>query len=72
MRVMADTNIYISMLLFPVSLPAKVLLHIADNHILVLCDHIVMEIRDVDQAATGWPGKKKTVSPRRVCGRYRR
>jgi putative PIN family toxin of toxin-antitoxin system len=47
MRVMADTNIYISTLLFPVSLPAKVLLHIADNHILVLCDHIVMEIRDV-------------------------
>lgn len=47
MRVMADTNILISTLLFPVSLPAKVLLHIADNHELVLCDHIVMEIRDV-------------------------
>ncbi len=47
MRVMADTNIYISTLLFPASLPAKVLLHIADKHELVLCDHIVMEIRDV-------------------------
>ena len=47
MRVMADTNIFISTLLFPTSLPAKVLLHIADKHELVLCDHIVMEIRDV-------------------------
>ena len=47
MRVMADTNILISTLLFPASLPAKVLLHIADNHELVLCDQIVMEIRDV-------------------------
>jgi putative PIN family toxin of toxin-antitoxin system len=47
MRVMADTNIYISTLLFPSSLPAKVLLHIADKHELVLCDHIVVEIRDV-------------------------
>ena len=47
MRVMADTNVIISTLLFPASLPAKVLLHIADKHELVLCDHIVMEIRDV-------------------------
>jgi putative PIN family toxin of toxin-antitoxin system len=47
MRVMADTNILISALLFPASLPAKVLLHIADNHELVMCDHIVMEIREV-------------------------
>ena len=47
MRVMADTNIIISALLFPASLPAKVLLHIANNHELVLCDYIVAEIRDV-------------------------
>ncbi|MDR1490300.1 MAG: putative toxin-antitoxin system toxin component, PIN family [Desulfovibrio sp.] len=47
MRVMVDTNIIISTLLFPDSLPAKVLLHIADKHELVLCDHIVVEIRDV-------------------------
>lgn len=44
---MADTNVLISTLLFPASLPAKVLLHITDNHELVLCDPIVMEIRDV-------------------------
>ena len=44
---MADTNVIISALLFPASLPAKVLLHIANNHDLVLCDHIVAEIREV-------------------------
>jgi putative PIN family toxin of toxin-antitoxin system len=44
---MADTNILISALLLPQSLPARVLLHIADNHELVLCNHIVAEIRDV-------------------------
>lgn len=47
MRVMVDTNIIISTLLFPSSLPAKVLLHVANNHELILCDHIVVEIRDV-------------------------
>ena len=47
MRVMADTNVIISALLFPASLPAKVLLHIASHHDLVLCDHIVEEIRGV-------------------------
>jgi len=47
MKVMADTNIIISALLFPASLPAKILLHIASYHDLVLCDHIVTETRDV-------------------------
>lgn len=47
MRVMTDTNIIISALLFPLSLPAKILLHIADKHELVLCDYIVMEMREV-------------------------
>ena len=47
MTVMADTNIIISALLFPASLPAKILLHIASCHDLVLCDHIVAEARDV-------------------------
>lgn len=47
MRVMADTNVFISALLFPASSLAKVLLHIAGAHDLILCDHIVTEIRDV-------------------------
>ena len=44
---MADTNVIISALLVPASLPAKALLHIANNHDLILCDHIVAEVRDV-------------------------
>ena len=47
MKVMADTNVIISALFFPASIPSKVLLHIARNHDLVLCDHIVVEIREV-------------------------
>ena len=47
MKVMADTNVIISALLFPASLPAKVLLHVASNHDLVLCDYIVREVLDV-------------------------
>jgi len=47
MKVMADTNVFISALLFPESVPAKVLLHMATHHHLVLCDYIVAEIREV-------------------------
>ena len=47
MRVMAGTNIIISALLFPASLPAAVLLHIANTHSLVLCEHITAELRTV-------------------------
>lgn len=47
MRILADTNILVSALLFPASLPAKALLRIADGHELVLCDHILAELRDV-------------------------
>lgn len=47
MRVMADTNIIISALLFPASIPARVLLLVADQHELVLCDHIIAEVRNV-------------------------
>lgn len=47
MRVITDTNITISALLFPTSLPVNVPHHVASNHDLVLCDHIAAEIRDV-------------------------
>ena len=46
MKVMADTNIIFSALLFPESIPAKALLHIVGHHQLVLCDHIVNEFLD--------------------------
>ena len=47
MRVMADTNIFFSALLFPESRPAKALLCIIEEHNLILCDHIISELRSV-------------------------
>ena len=47
MKLLADTNILISALLWPHSKPAVVLLHAARNHELVLCDYIIFELRDV-------------------------
>ena len=47
MRIMVDTNIFFSALLFPISNPARVLFHIMRHHDLVLCDYIVSELRDV-------------------------
>lgn len=47
MYVMLDTNIYISALLFPESLPALVLRDIIWKHKLVLCEHVVKEIKEV-------------------------
>ncbi len=40
MRILADTNILISAILFPESLVAKTLLYITDNHSIVFCDKI--------------------------------
>jgi putative PIN family toxin of toxin-antitoxin system len=47
MRVMVDTNVLVSALLFPASLPADVLRHIDGNHELVLCEYIIGELRQV-------------------------
>jgi len=44
MKIMADTNILFSALLFPNSRPAKALFQIAERHNLVLCDYIISEI----------------------------
>ena len=46
MRVMVDSNVIVSALLFRESLPAKVLLCISNHHDLVLCDHIITEVWD--------------------------
>ena len=46
MRIMVDTNILFSALLFPNSVPAKALLHAAHWHSIILCDHIIREFRD--------------------------
>lgn len=47
MKILADTNILISAMLFPNSKPAKALLHAARNHELVLSDYNIYELRDV-------------------------
>lgn len=47
MRILIDTNILISALLFPHSKPAKALLYISQCHDMVLCDINLTELRDV-------------------------
>lgn len=47
MRILVDTNILFSALLFPSSRPAKALLYIADHHKVVLCDCNITELRDI-------------------------
>ena len=47
MRILIDTNILFSALLFPHSKPAKVLLYISEYHKIVLYDRNITELRDI-------------------------
>jgi putative PIN family toxin of toxin-antitoxin system len=47
MRILVDTNILFSALLFPNSRPAQALMHVAEYHEMVLCDRNIVEIRDI-------------------------
>lgn len=47
MRVLIDTNILISALLFPSSVPARALLRAISEDELVLCDQNIAELREV-------------------------
>lgn len=47
MRILIDTNILFSALLFPKSKPSQALLQIADHHEIVLCDRNITELRDI-------------------------
>ncbi|MBS3986085.1 MAG: putative toxin-antitoxin system toxin component, PIN family [Selenomonadales bacterium] len=47
MKVLTDTNILVSALLWPHSKPATALLHAARYHELVLCDRNISELRTV-------------------------
>ncbi len=47
MRILVDTNVLFSALLFPKSKPAQALLYIADNQEMVLCDRNIAEIREI-------------------------
>ena len=47
MRVLVDTNVLFSALLFPKSVPAEALKHVAEEHELVLCDRNISELKDI-------------------------
>lgn len=47
MRILIDTNILFSALLFPHSKPACAMLHAAEHHHLVLCERNVSELREI-------------------------
>ena len=47
MRVLADTNIIISALMFPASVPARALIKAEAEHDLILCGQNIIELRDV-------------------------
>lgn len=47
MKVLVDTNILFSALLFPLSKPARALMHVAGNHQLILTDRNIAELRNI-------------------------
>ena len=47
MRILVDTNILISAVLFPHSKPAKALLKVSEEHDMVLCEQNLTELREV-------------------------
>ncbi len=47
MRILADTNVLFSALVFPRSKPARALLYIANNYEIVLCDRNIAELRAI-------------------------
>lgn len=47
MKILVDTNILISAVLFPNSKPAKALLKISEKHEMVLCEQNLAEFREV-------------------------
>ena len=61
MRILVDTNILFSALVFPRSKPSRALLYIADNHEIVLCDRSIAELRDISD------GKRQSISRMPKC-----
>lgn len=47
MKILVDTNILISTVLFPRSKPARALVYAAENYEMVLCDQNLTEFREV-------------------------
>lgn len=47
MRILIDTNVLFSALLFPKSKPSVALIHVANNHTIVLTDKNIAELREI-------------------------
>lgn len=47
MRILIDTNVLFSALVFPNSKPARAMFYVADNHEIVLCDRNIVELREI-------------------------
>lgn len=47
MRVLVDTNVIISAILFPKSLPSDLIKELAINHDIILCTHIIEELHEI-------------------------
>jgi predicted nucleic acid-binding protein len=50
MKILVDTNILISAILFPGSKPSKALLKVSEEHEMVLCEQNLTEFREVVRA----------------------
>ncbi len=45
MRVMLDTNIFISMIFFPSAQTRELAKRLTDNHQIIVCDYVIEELR---------------------------
>ncbi len=57
MRVMLDTNIFISMIFFPSAQTREMAKRLTDNHQIVICDYVIEELRLVTDRK--FPAKRK-------------
>ena len=59
MRVMIDTNVFISMIFFPSAQTRLLAQRLADHHQIVICDYVVEELRLV--VARKFPKKRRAL-----------
>lgn len=57
MRVMLDTNIFISMIFFPSAQTRELARKLAEDHQIVICDYVIEELRLVTERK--FPAKRK-------------
>lgn len=59
MRVMLDTNIFVSMIFFPSAQTRELAKRLADSHQIVVCDYVIEELRLVTDRK--FPAKRKFI-----------